>query len=299
MLKKRYYAVLFVVLFLLVVSSPAQAAQKNAIVLAAFGSSEPEAVQSIKKFAENLRAEHEDLKIVTAFTSRQLVESLKDTGNEIPSFTSAVASLVDEGYLNIGVLPLFIMPGGQYAGLVQSAKGLESILSGKVRITVSPPLVGSEQDAFGLASYLIYSLPSEIKPGEAVIFAGRGGEGAGSLVYPALNWGLFLQGEKGSLYMVVNVDNRESVSQTMNILKMNKRKVVWLVPLLTVHGKRSAELFGTDDNSFASRLKDAGHTVRTHKQGLVVNASVQSMWKARLKRLIADMEAVNRQGLSS
>lgn len=294
MLKKCCLAVFFSTLLIFFVPST-QAAQKNVVVLAAFGSLEPEAIQSIEKFAENLRAEHKNVKIITAYTAWQMVEGLKDGETAVPSFASVVSGLADEGYTRIGVLSLQVLPGYAYDGLLQKARSLEDAFNGRIKITVSPPLVGSEQDAFSLASYLIYSLPGEIKPGESVVFAGRGGEGLGSLVYPALNWGLFLQGEKGSLYMAVNVDNRESINQTLNILKMNKRKVVWLVPLHTVYGKRAAQMFSTDDQSFASRLKDAGHTIRAHKQGLVSNASVQSMWKGRLKRLLADMEAAGRK----
>lgn len=277
---------LIVAVFALCVS-PALAAGKKALVLGAVGSSRPEAVKSIEDFAEALRKERPDLKIVKAFTSAEIVEKLKDTESETPSLASAISSLAGEGYTDIGVLSLHITPGHNHNFLVNSAAQLESVLGGRVKISVSPPLAGNEQDAFTLASYLIYSLPGEIKPGEAVVFVGRGSDNAGSLVYPALNWALFLQGEKGSLYMVMNLENRESVNQVMQVVKMNRRKVVWVIPLMSVYGATAEkEVFNTDDDSVASRLKDAGHTVRAYKQGLVSNPSVQSMWKSRLKKLM-------------
>lgn len=285
----RSYIVCFFALCLSILfCSTAFAVGKKALVLAAFGSADPDAVKSIEGFAEILRKERTDInKIVTAFTAREIVEKLKDEEYETPSVFSAVSALADEGYTDIGVLSLHITPGQSYTGLMKMAARLEGVLGDRVTVRLSPPLVAGEQDAFTLASYLIYSLPGEIKPGEAVIFAGMGSESAGSLVYPALNWALFLQGEKGSLYMVVNLENRESVTQAMQILKLNRRSVVWLIPLTGVHGVRSAgKIFSTDDDSLASRLKDAGHTVRPYKQGLLANPSVQAMWKSRLKRLM-------------
>ena len=265
----------------------ALAAGKNALVLASFGSAGPEAVKNLEAFAESLRQERKDLKIVKAFTSSEIVEKLKDGEFETPSVASAISSLADEGYTNIGVLSLHITPGRSYTELARSVERLRELLGGRIKIELSRPLAANEADAFNLASYLIYSLPSEIKPGEAVVFVGRGSDNQGSLVYPALNWALFLQGEKGSLYMVMNLENRESVDQAMQILKLNRRKVVWLIPLMGVNGAQAEKyVFSTDDNSIASRLKDAGHTVRPYKQGLVANPSVQSMWKARLKQLM-------------
>lgn len=267
--------------------STAFAAERSALVLAAFGSSRPEAVKSVESFAESLRLERPDLKIVRAFTSPEIVEKLRDGEFETPDAAEAISALAEEGFDQIGVLALYVTPGRGYHELLRTAERLEGLEGGRVKIRVSPPLLGSEEDAFSLASYLIYSLPGEIKPGEAVIFAGSGTEHPGSLAYPALNWALFLQGEKGSLYMVVNLENRESVDQAMRILKLNRRKVVWLVPLMSVNGNRAAaEIFGSDDYSLASRLKDAGHTVRPCKQGLVSNPSARTMWKARLKKLL-------------
>lgn len=288
----RAYITAIIALFLLILGcSPALAAGKKALVLAAFGSTNQEAVKSIEAFAEGIRKERPDLTVLKAFTSREVVERLKGGGEETPSVATAVSGLADEGYTEIGILSLHVMPGQGYNELAGTAQRLQAVLGQRVKISVSPPLVANEQDAFSLASYLIYSLPSEIKPGEAVFFAGRGSESAGSLIYPALNWALFLQGEKGSLYMVMNLENSESVNQAMQILKLNRRKVVWLIPLMTVNGSTTAkELFSTDDRSLASRLKDAGNTVRAHKQGLIANPAVQGMWKTKLKRLMPPPE---------
>lgn len=278
--------ILFFCLFTLFCST-AFASGKKALVVAAFGSGDPEAVKSIEAFAESLRKERTDLKIVKAFTSREIVEKLRDGAQETPSVSLAVSALADEGYTDIGVLSLHVTPGKSYNGLASTVERLGGVFGDRVKLRLSPPLVASEQDAFALASYLVYSLPGEIKPGEAVIFVGMGSENSGSLVYPALNWALFLQGEKGSLHMVMNLESRESVNQVMQVLKLNKRNVVWLMPLMSVNGARAVkDVFSTDDKSMASRLKDAGHTVRPYKQGLVANPSVRIMWKSRLKTLM-------------
>lgn len=288
----KTYTTAIIALFLLMIGPYlACASDKKALVLAAFGSSNQEAVKSIEAFAEGIRKERADLTVLKAFTSQELVEQLAGSSAETLSVDAAISTLADEGYTEIAVLSLHIMPGQSYNELTRVVQRLQAVLGHRVKISVSPPLVANEQDAFSLASYLIYSLPSEIKPGEAVFFAGRGSEGAGSLIYPALNWALFLQGEKGSLYMVMNLENSDSIKQAMQILKLNRRNVVWLVPLMTVYGSSAAnELFSTNDRSLASRLKDAGNTVRTHKQGLISNPAVQGMWKTKLKRLMPPPE---------
>lgn len=291
---KRCIMCLLVFCLSMLFCSSSFADDKKALVLAAFGSSDPEAVKSIEAFADNLRKERPDLKVIKAFTSREIVEKLKDSSLETPSVSAVLSALADEGHSDIGVLSLHIMPGQSYAELAETVAHLEGVFGERVKVRLSPPLLASDADAFSLASYLIYSLPSEIKPGEAVFFVGHGLENTGSLIFPALNWALFLQGEKGSLHLAVNMENSESLKQAMQVLKLNRRKVVWLIPLMSVNGTRAAkDIFSTDDVSLASRLKDAGHTVRPYKQGLVSNPSVQTMWKSRLKRLMPPPEPTN------
>lgn len=190
-MRKRFYPILIPVFCLLIpFCSNAFAAERSALVLAAFGSSRPEAVKSIESFAESLRRERPDLKIVRAFTSPEIVEKLRDGEFETPDAAEAISALAAEGYNKIGVLALYVTPGRGYNELLRTAERLEGLEGGRVKMRVSPPLLGSEADAFSLASYLIYSLPGEIKPGEAVIFAGRGAEKSGQPGLPGLELGL-------------------------------------------------------------------------------------------------------------
>lgn len=292
-LKRGVVVFSLVSLFFFLWAVPLWAVSKNnALVVTAFGSSHPEAIKSIDSFVGALAKERPDLKIIKAFTSDEIITKLLDTEHETASLPLAVSRLADEGYKNIGVLSLHIMPGKNYKDLVHSAARLQNSWGENLQINVSRPLVSREQDAFGLASYLIYSLPAEIKPGESVVFVGNSSEDTGSLIYPALNWALFLQGEKGSLYLALSLDNNESIKQAMQILKLNRRKVVWMIPLTVAYGSKAEEnIFSTDDRSIASRFKDEGYTVRPYKRGLIDNQSVQSMWKSRLKRMFPLPEA--------
>ncbi|MDL2285237.1 sirohydrochlorin cobaltochelatase [Desulfovibrio sp. OttesenSCG-928-F07] len=261
------------------------AKEKKGIIVAAFGSSVPEAIESIQKFAVSLAADYPESRIVVAFNSAQILNYL-DYEPKIPSVTHAITTMADEGINEISVLALYVSAGANYYKLVNDVNALSQLYGSKVNIKVSLPLAGTEQDVFTLASYLIYSMPADIKPGDAVIYVARGAEGTGSVLYPAMNWALFLQGEKGSLHMVVNLEQDESIKNAMQIIKSNKRKNVWIIPLLVTYGKRASEdIFNTKDNSVSSRFHDAGLTVRPFKHGLVSNEAVANLWKAQLRKI--------------
>ncbi len=293
MCKRSIYLFTAFFIFCLLPASFAQAAQtyKNAIVVAAVGSSQPEAIESIEKFAKTLQTDYPDSKIVMAFTSGQLLKSVQGREPAVSSLQGAVTALVDEGITRIAVCALYVSAGEQYGKMLDTVEDLNRMYGGKAVIKAALPLAGSEQDVFTLASYLIYSMPADVKPGDAVIFVGHGSNTPGSVLYPALNWALFLQGEKGSLYMVVNLENDESVKNAMQVIKSNKRKVVWLVPLLAVYGRHAGtDIFNTDDKSLSSRMHDAGLSVRAHKQGLIANEAVANLWKAQLRKTMKLIE---------
>lgn len=68
----------------------AEEKQQTGIIVAAFGSTVPEAVSSIEKFASSLEQDFADSKIITAFISSQILYDIDDREPEIPSLARAV-----------------------------------------------------------------------------------------------------------------------------------------------------------------------------------------------------------------
>ncbi|MDR2050576.1 MAG: sirohydrochlorin cobaltochelatase [Deltaproteobacteria bacterium] len=259
------------------------------IVLAAFGSLVPDTLQSMEKFALGLTQDYPESEVVIAFSSSGILKLLRGRDPGIPSVGDALAALVEKGVERIAVLALYVGPGGSYAELARVVEEAGRLYAGKALVRLSPPLAGSEEDVFTLGSYLIYSMPEGMLPHDAVIFAGRGTENPGSLVYPALNWSLFLQGEKGSLYLALNLEHGDSIEKALNILKANRRRTVWIIPLCVVFGSRAEALFAPGEQSLASRFREAGFIVKPHRRGLLDNPSVANLWKAHLRRTLRDL----------
>lgn len=256
------------------------------IIVAADGAANIEAREELERFVLELRKEYAGVQVAVAFTDTKIRRELADSSGETPSVASAISSLVDTGCAEVAILALHPVYNEGYDILEKTVTAALSVPGLLKKIQYTSPLVSGETDSINLASSLIYSAPEGMQKGDALIFAGYGSDKAGSLAYPALNWALMRQGERGSLYLTVNIDNAESIETCINIMKINRLNGLWIAPFTTfIDQNAHSDIFGKHQESISSKLAQSGLKAQFIEKGLVSNQAIQLIWKKKLKMI--------------
>ena len=118
----------------------------KAIILVAFGSASLQGIRdSIELLEEDLREEfNNEYTIFKAFTSKKVISLLKERHNYvIPYLSELLFNLANDGYEEVNIVPLHMMKGKGYQGLVD-IRNEYSYSFKKLRLLDT--LLGSEED---------------------------------------------------------------------------------------------------------------------------------------------------------
>ena len=179
--------------------------EKNAIVLATFGTTVPSALQGILHIRERIQKKFPGTEIRIAFTSnmirktwqkRQNDEAFKKENPSIPLevFTvkgplATIADLQDEGFNTILVQPGHISLGEEYLDLVAYVNGLNAITTIKeknrpfIKLAISRPALGTMgpkhpyvEDINAVAKTLAGDIQKAKEKKSALLYMGHGNE---------------------------------------------------------------------------------------------------------------------------
>jgi len=92
---------------------------KKAILLVAFGTSDPEAARAFELVEKRARERFPDVEMRWAYTSKMIRTKLSKQGKRLDSPETAFAMLMDEGYTHVAVLSLHTIPGEEFHELYQ------------------------------------------------------------------------------------------------------------------------------------------------------------------------------------
>ena len=147
-----------------------QPAEKRAIVLAAFGTSYPEAIHPILKLLERIRGRFDPIPVKLALTSNVIRRkwtnrlhdkrfraehpALPDEIYEVKSTLATLALLRDEGYRHIAVQSAHIFAGEEYQNLKNELEALAALKALRERdkpfrcLALGRPALGEPGDVF-------------------------------------------------------------------------------------------------------------------------------------------------------
>lgn len=274
-------------LLCLALSAPALAGHeakkepKRAIVVAAFGTSVPEAAPAIEKMVARVKAAYPGLPVSLCYTAAMIRHKLAKQGQVVPSPAEALAALPDQGVTDVAILSLQTIPGHEYDDLVTLAKAFSGLPKGLSQVAVSPPLLYSREDFPRVAKALIEAAPKERQPGDAVIFVGHGTDHPADMAYPALQYALW-RADKNAF--VATVEGTPSFADVAAELKARGLKKAFLIPLFAVAGDHARnDMAGQEDDSLASILKKAGVASVAVLTGNGDREAVAAVWMDHLK----------------
>lgn len=262
--------------------------EKQAILLVAFGSSLPEGQKALKAFDALARKAFPGVEVRWAWTSRLIREKLDAAKTPHPESPAlALARLAEGGYTRVAVQSLHSIPGEEFSELEETVARFQGMPKGLRRITLGRPLLDSPQDVQRAAAVLLEAYGHR-REGEAVLFMGHGTHHSGNAMYPALQYHLWML-DKGAF--VATVEGAPSLDDVLPLLARDRIRSVRLVPLMAVAGDHAHnDMAGTEEDSFASRIKAQGMGSAPVLQGLAETPAVAAIWLDHLREAMQDLK---------
>ena len=255
--------------------------EEQAVVITSFGTSVPEARESITAVEDALADAAPGCLCIRAFTSPTIRRILRRRGENVPSLTEALEQLLAGNVCRVAVQPTHLLYGYEYDKLKAEAEALSDRFAA---LAVGRPLLADTRDLRRFAAHLSREHPAE--EGSVTVFLGHGTEHFANAVYPALQTALRLL-DREDLY-AGTVEGWPGLEDILHQLEPRGSQRILLRPLMLVAGDHArTDMAG----EWKSRLEAAGHTVACSFAGLGQAAWVREMYRERLARLLADQQA--------
>lgn len=248
---------------------------KQALIMTSFGTSVPEARNSIEAVERVLQETAQEYTAVRAFTSPTIRRVLAERGETVPSLTDALEDLHRQGVQRVVVQPTHLLYGYEYDKLKVEAEAL----GGKFEsLVVGRPLLANNSDIQRFAHRLAQDHPAET--GTATVFMGHGTEHFANAAYPALQTALALLG-RDDIY-IGTVEGWPGLEDILRQLDPGGVREIRLLPLMLVAGDHAQNDMA---GAWKTRLEQAGYTVGCSFTVPGELPWVQEMYRERLEEL--------------
>lgn len=286
--------------------------EKPAIVLAAFGTTEPAAVDSILNIKRRVEAAFPGYDVYLAFTSniirkiwheragdaefRKANPGIPEELYRVTNVISALAAAQEEGFRPILVQSLHVTDGEEFHDL----KNLVDLLGGyeTAKAKRKPfPAIGVGEPALGVgdgpeqhlrrAAKALAALADKAKAdGAALVLMAHGNEHLNQTVFGKFE--KILRERYGPQVYIGTVEAAPLAEDVVEAVKAsaNAPKKALLAPMMIVAGDHTLNDMASDeDDSWASLFQGAGFEVECHLEGLGSNASWADIYVEHLKEL--------------
>jgi len=257
---------------------------KEAILLVAFGTSVAESRGSIDRVGAMVAKEFPHVEIRWAYTSKIIRTILKKRGEVVYSPAEALAKLGEEGFPQVYVQSLHVIPGDEYTDLVETVKAFNGLPKSTEKVSLGLPLLTSDADMEYTARVLSSQLPANRKATDAVVYMGHGTKHPSNIYYPAMQY--YLSKYDANLH-IGTVEGTPTLTDVVKQLKSKKVKRVWLMPFMLVAGDHAInDMAGDDPSSWKSILTKQGFEVKVELKGLGDYDELCGLWVSHLKAIV-------------
>ncbi|TCK98660.1 precorrin-8X methylmutase [Natranaerovirga hydrolytica] len=253
---------------------------KKAILIVSFGSSYKKARENaIEAVEKSIQKTFPSVHITSAYTSYKIIAKLKKQDIHFNNPQEALEELIGQGYNEIFVQPLHLIPGFEYEKIQNTIKNTNH---SKVNITLGEPLFFKDEDYLTI----LKAIKKQWTPqqDECLLLVGHGTEHKANKCYERLQeeW------NKEKLPVIIGTIE-EGTDKVLEMLKQGNYKKVLIMPLLLVAGDHAInDLDGEEEDSWKNQLKALGYDVTTHLKGLGENPYIQQIYVNKTKSLIQE-----------
>jgi sirohydrochlorin cobaltochelatase len=244
---------------------------KKAILVVSFGTTHEDTRRlTIDRIEERIGESFPGYEIRRAFTAHKIIDVLKRRdGIKVDTPEEALEKLKAEGFKEILVQPLHIIPGEEYDYVKLVVESFKT--SGAFeRIQLGRPALyfkGIEEDIPDDYSIMVEAV-SELIPGEgAAVFMGHGSSHPANACYSCLQ-NVFYDKGFNSVY-IGNVEGYPTIEDVIRLLKRDEVRETTLIPLMLVAGDHAKnDMAGDEEDSWKSLLEGEGFKVNICLRGL-------------------------------
>jgi len=275
-----------------------------AVLLVAFGTSYPEAQAAFDDIENLYKKELPNTEIRMAFTSdfiRQKIKRRDDVFVDNP--ITGLARLNDEGYVNVAVQSLHVIPGEEYHDLVNIVGSFRSI-AGKFSfrsLALGTPLLIGIEDYRAVSAALRSqfhwitdsgrrSHESVRDPGEtAVILMGHGTEHFANSAYSQM--ANLLEKDYENVFLGT-VEGYPELEDVLEKVKASGAERVRLMPFMVVAGDHAInDMAGDKTDSWKNIFEQEGFEVEVYLKGMGSNEAVAQIFVAHTRVALGDPKA--------
>ena len=264
-----------------------EAADKQAILITAFGTSMPSARKAIDNLVNAAKKAFPGADVRLAFTSNIIRRKLTREGkkNVPPTPVQALAALNDEGFKNVCVMPTHIIPGAEYDEIKNVVDAWKT-LTGKYGfkdLRLGKTFLSSVDACDEMADILIKRF-AKVPAGTAVVLMGHGTpHHIANAMYSQLQ--VALDKKADGRFFIGTVENTPLIEDVVVALKKAGLKKTLLSPLMIVAGDHANNDMADKDDpeSWYSILKKEGFAVETMIKGLGEDAGIAAAFVEHLK----------------
>ncbi|MDR2613586.1 MAG: sirohydrochlorin cobaltochelatase [Deltaproteobacteria bacterium] len=292
--------------------------QKPAIVLAAFGTTEVEAVDSILNIQRKVQAAFPGYDVHLAFTSNIIRDIWHERANdaafkkanpslppeiyEVNNALTVLAKIQENGARLVLVQSLHVSDGEEYTDLARLVEALDKYNT--VKPVLKPfPWIGLGDPALGTgdgqpkfidrAVKALASLAQQAKDsGSILVLMGHGNEHLTQKIYGKVE--AALRKAYGPQIYIGTVESPPHAPDVVAAIQKapGSPQSVLLAPFMVVAGDHARnDMAGPEDDSWASIFKAAGFTVNSHLMGLGSLDSWADIYVEHLKALEPEVKA--------
>ncbi len=264
-------------------------ANKTGILLVSFGSSYPETRATFQHIEAEVKATFPDLEIHWAFTSKIIRNKLRSRGETIDSPAEALAKTGEEGFTNVAVQSLHVIPGEEYKNLKTTVEAFSGMPKGIDRVQLGKPLLYHQNDIENLGDVLLQNLPEGMVEGDVLVFMGHGTHHPANVYYPGMQYYLW---EKNPNLFLATVEGYPELNQVIEKLETRKVNKVWLLPFMTIAGDHARnDMAGEEEESWKSVLEARGYKTEAVLRGMADQDDVVRIWIEHLKEVLVELKS--------
>jgi sirohydrochlorin cobaltochelatase len=264
-------------------------AEKKAIVLAAFGTTVPEARKALDRVEARVRQAFPGVDVRWGTTSSIVRTKLAKQGKALDSPEAALLKLMEEGFTHVAVLSLHTIPGAEFHDLSRNAALFSQMADGFEKILVAQPLLSSHEDRVRAAKSMLQHVPSTRKPEDAVLLMGHGSaKHPADAIYAAMNQ-IFMDMDPN--VFVATVEGYPTLEDILPRLETKKVKKVYLMPFMAVAGDHARnDMAGEEPDSWKSILTKKGIACEAVLKGTAEYPEIVDIWLDHLRATVARLQ---------
>jgi sirohydrochlorin cobaltochelatase len=262
---------------------------KKAILVVSFGTTYKDTRElTIERIEERVRETFKDYEVRRAFTAHIIIKILKERDGII-EFTpeEALDKLIEEGYSEVIVQPLHLIPGAEYDYVkavvhrFKNKKAFEKLTLGRPALFYKGEEEGRPDD-YGI---LVDAIEGTIPKDKAVVYMGHGTIHHANACYPCLQSVIDDHGYE-KVY-VGTVEGYPTLQDIIRRLNKDEIKEVTLMPLMLVAGDHAKNDMASDEeDSWKTVLQNQGIKVNIYLHGLGEITKFQDIYLDHIRDVI-------------